>query len=434
MRVDLLIHNARQLLTIASPASKTGPAMSDLGLIEDGALAIKEGRIALVGKSKEVRAQVEAKEELNAFGRVVTPGFVDPHTHLVFAGSRVDEFEMRLKGATYLEIMAAGGGIMSTVRATRQASLEELVAQSRRRLDRVLAYGTTTAEVKTGYGLTFEDEIKMQAAIAFLDKEHLIDLVPTFLGAHAVPTEYAGRSDDYIDLVIQKILPPIAQPGQIGFHAEDGRRFTVRPQVPFCDVFCDEGAFTLAQSRRVLEAAKAWGLGLKIHADEFKTLGGAALAAELGATSADHLISTPEEELRLLAEAETIAVLLPGTPFGLGEERYAPARRMIELGLPVALGTDLNPGTCWCESMQFVIALAARKMGMTSAEAIVASTLNAAYALGKGAEVGSLEVGKKADILILDTSDYRDLAYRFGGNLVARVFKGGQSIWPKEVD
>jgi len=214
----------------------------------------------------------------------------------------------------------------------------------------------------------------------------------------------------------------------------------------FCDVFCDEGAFTLAQSRRVLEAAKAWSLGLKIHADEFKTLGGAALAAELGATSADHLICTPEEELRLLAEAGTIAVLLPGTPFGLGEEHYAPARRMIELGLPVALGTDINPGTCWCESMQFVIALAARKMGMTSAEAIVASTLNAAYALGKGAEVGSLEVGKKAeevgslevgkkaDILILETSDYRDLAYRFGGNLVARVFKGGQPVWPQEVD
>lgn len=417
MRVDLLIHNARQLLTIASPASKTGPAMNDLGLIEDGALAIEEGRIALVGKSKEVRAQVEAKEELNASGRVVTPGFVDPHTHLVFAGSRVDEFEMRLKGATYLEIMAAGGGIMSTVRATRQASLEELVAQSRRRLDRMLAYGTTTAEVKTGYGLNAARELKILQAIKSLDETHPVDLVPTFLGAHAIPQEYKGRSEEYMDMVIEEMLPQAAKEGEC-----------------FCDVFCDEGAFTLAQSRRVLEAAKAWGLGLKIHADEFKTLGGAALAAELRATSADHLICTPEEELRLLAEAETIAVLLPGTPFGLGEERYAPARRMIELGLPVALGTDLNPGTCWCESMQFVIALAARKMGMTSAEAIVASTLNAAYALGKGAEVGSLEVGKKADILILDTADYRDLAYRFGGNLVARVFKGGQSIWPKEVD
>ncbi len=417
MRVDLLIHSAGQLLTIASPGPKTGPAMSDLGLIEDGALAIKDGRIALVGKSKEVRAQAEAKEELDASGRVVMPGFVDPHTHLVFAGSRADEFEMRLKGATYLEIMAAGGGIMSTVRATRQATVEELLAESWQRVDRMLAYGTTTAEVKTGYGLNMAQELKMLQAIKSLDRTHPVDLVATFLGAHAIPEEYKGRNEEYLDVVVKEMLPQAAQEGAC-----------------FCDVFCDEGAFTLAQSRRILEAAKAWGLGLKIHADEFKTLGGAALAAELGATSADHLICTPEEELRLLAEAGTVAVLLPGTPFGLGGEHYAPARRMIELGLRVALGTDLNPGTCWCESMQFVIALAARKMGMTPAEAIVASTLNAAYALEKSAEVGSLEVGKKADILILETSDYRDLAYRFGGNLVARVFKGGQSVWPKEVD
>jgi len=418
MKVDLLIHRAGQLLTLASPQGpKVGTAMSDLGFIEDGALAIKDGRIALVGQSSEVRAQAEARKEVDASGRVVMPGFVDPHTHLVFAGSRVDEFEMRLKGATYLEIMAAGGGIMSTVQATRQASMEELLAQSRRRLDRMLAHGTTTAEVKTGYGLNTVQESKMLEAIKSLDETHPVDLVATFLGAHAIPQEYKGRSEEYIDVVVEEMLPQAAKEGAC-----------------FCDVFCDEGAFTLAQSRRVLEAAKAWSLGLKIHADEFKTLGGAALAAELGATSADHLICTPEEELRLLAEAGTIAVLLPGTPFGLGEEHYAPARRMIELGLPVALGTDINPGTCWCESMQFVIALAARKMGMTSAEAIVASTLNAAYALGKGAEVGSLEVGKKADILILETSDYRDLAYRFGGNLVARVFKGGRVVWPQEVD
>ncbi|MCJ7666935.1 MAG: imidazolonepropionase [Anaerolineae bacterium] len=416
MKVDLLIRNARQLLTIVSPdGPKIGSAMSDLGLIEDGALAIKDGRIALVGKSSEVRAQAEARKEVDASGRVVMPGFVDPHTHFVFAGSRVDEFEMRLRGATYLEIMAAGGGIMSTVRATRQAGIEELLAQSRQRLDRMLSYGTTTAEVKTGYGLNVAQELKMVKAIKSLDESHPVDLVATFLGAHATPQEYKGRSEEYMDMVVEEMLPEAAKEGAC-----------------FCDVFCDEGAFTLAQSRRLLEAAKALGMGLKIHADEFKTLGGAALAAELGATSADHLICTPEEELRLLATAGTVAVLLPGTPFGLGEEHYAPARRMIELGLPVSLGTDLNPGTCFCESMQFVIALAARKMGTTSAEAVVASTLNAAYALGRGAEIGSLEVGKKADILILDTSDYRDLAYRFGGNLVARVFKGGQPVWPKE--
>jgi len=418
MKVDLLIHGAGQLLTLAShKGPKVGPAMGDLSLIEDGALAIKDGRIVLMGKSSEVRAQVEARKEVDASGRVVMPGFVDPHTHLVFAGSRVDEFEMRLKGATYLEIMAAGGGIMKTVEATRAANRWELLSQSRERLDRMLAYGTTTAEVKTGYGLNTVQELKMLQAINSLDETHPVDLVATFLGAHAIPREYKGQSQEYMDMVVKEMLPQAAKEGAC-----------------FCDVFCDEGAFTLAQSRRVLEAAKALGMGLKIHADEFKTLGGAALAAELGATSADHLISTPEEELRLLAEAGTVAVLLPGTPFGLGEERYAPARMMMELGLPVALGTDLNPGTCWCESMQFVIALAARKMGMIPAEAIVASTLNAAYALGKGAEVGSLEVGKKADVLILETSDYRDLAYLFGGNLVARVFKGGQPVWPKEVD
>lgn len=417
MKIDLLIHNSRQLLTLASKGPKVGPAMSDLGLIEDGALAIKDGRIALVGESSEVGAQAEAKKEVDASGRVVMPGFVDPHTHLVFAGSRVDEFEMRLRGATYLEIMAAGGGIMNTVRTTRAANHRELFSQSRERLDLMLSYGTTTAEVKTGYGLSTAQELKMLEAIKGLDEAHPVDLVATFLGAHAIPQEYKGRSEKYVDMVIEEMLPQAAEEGAC-----------------FCDVFCDEGAFTLDQSRRILEKAKELGLGLKIHADEFKPLGGAALAAELGATSADHLICTPEEELRLLAEAGTVAVLLPGTPFGLGEERYAPTRRMIELGLPVALGTDLNPGTCWCESMQFAIALAARKMGMTSAEAIVASTLNAAHALGKGAEVGSLEVGKKADILILETSDYRDLAYRFGGNLVARVFKGGRPIWPNEVD
>lgn len=415
MHADLLIHSVGQLLTLASKGPKAGRAMSDLGLIEDGALAIKDGRIALVGKTSDIRRQVVAQEELDASDRVVMPGFVDPHTHFVFAGSRVDEFEMRLKGATYLEIMASGGGIMSTVRATRAASMEELLAHSRQRLDRMLAHGTTTAEVKTGYGLNTAQELKMLEVIKSLDETHPVDLVATFLGAHAIPQEYKGRSEEYVDMVVEEMLPQAVKEG-----------------ASFCDIFCDEGAFTLAQSRRVLEAAKAWGLGLKIHADEFKSLGGAALAAELRATSADHLICTPEEELRLLAETGTIAVLLPGTPFGLGEEHYASARRMIDLGLAVALATDLNPGTCFCESMQFVIALATRKMGMTPAEAIVGSTLNAAYALGKGRESGSLEAGKKADILILETSDYRDLAYRFGGNLAAMVFKAGRPVWPPE--
>lgn len=302
---------------------------------------------------------------------------------------------------------------MSTVRATREASVKELVAQSLPRLDRMLAHGTTTAEIKTGYGLDYSPEMRMLDAIKILDRRHPIDLVPTFMGAHAIPEEYEGKSDEYVQLVVEGMLPRAAKEG-----------------AHFCDVFCEEGAFTLEQSRRILERAKELGLGLKIHADEFKNLGGATLAAQLGAISAEHLVHTREEEMELLAQARTIAVLLPGTPFGLNQPHYAPARRLIELGVPVALATDLNPGTCYCESMAFIMALACRKMQMTPSEAVVASTINAAYAIGEGKEIGSLKEGKKADLIVLDTHDYRDLAYRFGTNLVTMVFKVGQRVWP----
>jgi imidazolonepropionase len=418
MHVDLFIHSAAQLLTLASEGPKRGAAMGELGIVEDGAVAVKDGLIALVGLTAEVRGQVTVAEEIDAAGKVVMPGFVDPHTHLVFAGHRADEFELRIKGATYMEIMAAGGGIMNTVRATRAASLDELVAQSRERLDKMLAYGTTTAEAKTGYGLDTENELKMLEAIRRLDAEHPVDLVPTFLGAHAVPEEYKGRANEYVDLVVEEMLPRVAS------------SLVTHPSSPFCDVFCDEGAFTLEQSRRVLEAAQALGLGLKIHADEFKPLGGTRLAVELGAISADHLVCTPEEEIEMLARSDTIAVALPGTPFGLGHHEYTPARRIIDAGGALALATDLNPGTCWCESMQLIIALACRFMEMTPAEAIAAATINAAHAVGLGHRVGSLEVGKKADALILDIPDYRHLAYRFGVNLVDKVIKGGEVVAP----
>jgi imidazolonepropionase len=416
MHVDLFIHSAAQLLTLASAGPKRGAAMGELGIIEHGAVAAKDGLIALVGPTSEVQGQVTAAEEIDASGKVVMPGFVDPHTHLVFAGHRADEFELRIKGATYLEIMAAGGGIMNTVQATRAASLYELVAQSRERLDEMLAHGTTTAEAKTGYGLDTENELKMLEVIRRLDAEHPVDLVPTFLGAHAVPEEYKGRADEYVDLVVEEMLPAIAS------------SLVTHSSLPFCDVFCDEGAFTLKQSRRVLEAAQALGLGLKIHTDEFRPLGGTRLAVELGAASADHLVCTPDEEIEVLARSDTIAVALPGTPFGLGHYEYTPARRIIDSGGALALATDLNPGTCWCESMQLIIALACRFMEMTPAEAIVAATINAAHAVGLGDQVGSLEVGKKADILILDIPDYRHLAYRFGVNLVDKVIKGGRLV------
>lgn len=418
MRVDLIIHSADELLTLASPdGPKRGVAMSDLGLIENGALAVNEGRIVLVGTTEEVQAQAAAQEEIDATGRVVMPGFVDPHTHVVFAGSREDEFELRIGGATYMEIMAAGGGIMSTVRATRAATLEELVEQSCVRLDKMLAHGTTTAEAKTGYGLNVADELKMLRAIGDLDASHPIDLVPTFLGAHAIPQEYKGRTDEYVDLVVKEMLPAAAE--------NRGPEASL-----FCDVFCEEGVFSVAQSRRILERARELGLGLKIHADEFKPLGGTALAVELGAVSADHLVCTTDQEIEALAASKTIAVSLPGTPFGLGHHEYTPARKMIRSRVALALATDLNPGTCYCESMPFIIALACRYLRLSPAEAISAATINAAHAVGLGQEVGSLEVGKKADILILDIPNYRHLGYRYGANPVEKVIKNGEVAMP----
>jgi imidazolonepropionase len=395
-----------------------------LGLIEDGAVAISRGLVTLVGTTKEVLAQTEVDEMIDASNRVVMPGFVDPHTHLVFASSREGEFEARIKGATYMEIMAAGGGIMSTVRATRAATLPQLIAQSRERLDRMLAHGTTTAEVKSGYGLNVDNELKMLEAIRQLDATHPVDLVPTFLGAHAVPAEFKGRADEYVEMVINEMLPLVER------ELREGASDASVPSVPiFCDVFCEEGAFSVSQSRRILERAGELGFGLKVHADEFKPLGGTRLAVELGAISADHLVCTPVEEIETLAESDTIAVSLPGTPFGLGHHEYTPARQIIEAGGALALATDLNPGTCYCESMQFIIALACRYMQLTPAEAITAVTLNAAHALGLGDKVGSLETGKKADILVLDIPNYRHLGYHFGVNLVERTIKSGQVLY-----
>jgi imidazolonepropionase len=437
-KVDLVVHSARQLLTLgpfggvedSSAASvvpsrpRRGEAMNELGLIEDGAVAVSRGLITLVGTTEEMLAQTEAEEMIDASNRVVMPGFVDPHTHLVFAGSREDEFESRLRGATYMEIMAAGGGIMSTVRATRAAALPQLIAQSRRRLDRMLAHGTTTAEAKSGYGLNVDDELKMLEAIRQLDATHPIDLVPTFLGAHAVPVEFKGRADEYVEVVINEMLPLAER------ELREDTSGASAPSVPFfCDVFCEEGVFSVNHSRRVLERARELGFGLKVHADEFKPLGGTRLAVELGAVSADHLVCTPIDEIEALAGSDTIGVSLPGTPFGLGHHEYTPARQIIEAGGALALATDLNPGTCYCESMQFIIALACRYMRLTPAEAIAAATLNAAHALCLGDRVGSLETGKKADILVLDIPNYRHLGYHFGVNLVERVIKGGQVLY-----
>jgi imidazolonepropionase len=419
LKADLVVHGAQQLLTIASPQGpRRRSSLEQLEIIKDGAVAVQGDRIALVGRTSDVLAQAgDTARLIDASGKVVLPGFVDPHTHVVFAGDRASEFEKRLQGTPYMEILAAGGGIMNTVRATREGSLEDLARQSRARLDRMLAHGTTTVEAKTGYGLDTDNELKMLDAIRLLDQSHPVDLIPTFLGAHAVPGEYKGRADAYVDLVVEEMLPALEREGYLG-----------REKPLFCDVFCEEGAFSVEQSRRILERAKDLGMGLKIHTDEFKSLGGTALAVELGATSADHLACTTDEEIALLADSDTIGVLLPGTPFGLAEDHYSPARKMIDAGAAVALATDLNPGTCYCESMPFIQALACRQMGMTPAETIVASTINAAFAIGRGHEVGSLEVDKKADLIILDIADYRHLAYRFGTNPVHAVIKAGHLV------
>ena len=418
MQVDLIVQHAAQLCTV--PRHENGPQrgerLGDLGLIEDGAVAIADGRIIAVGPTPEVLADYQAREVLDAQGRVVTPGFVDPHTHLVWAGDRAHEFELRIGGATYMDIMAASGGIMATVRATRAASLDQLVAETRPRLDRMLAHGTTTVEVKTGYGLTTADELKLLEAIRWLDADHPATLVPTFLGAHAVPAEYRGRTEEYVDLVVEEMLPAVVE------------RRAAFPGPFFCDVFCEEGVFDLAQTRRILERAQALGLGLKLHADEFKPLGGTALAVAMGAVSADHLVHTPPAEIEVLGRSATVAVALPCTPFGLAEREYTPARALLKAGAALALATDCNPGTAWCESMPFAMALACRYMGLTPAQALVATTLNAAFAVGLGDRVGSLEVDKNADLLIIGAPDYRHLAYRFGTNLVEVVIKAGKVV------
>ncbi len=428
MAIDLIIHSANQILTLAGAGPKRGAAQSELAIIRDGALAISGERIVAVGDTLDLLALADSHtRKLDARGKIVLPGFVDAHTHAVFAGDRANEFDQRLQGATYLDIQKAGGGIMRTVRATRVATPQAVYTQTRARLDGMLAHGTTTAEVKTGYGLDTANEIKMLDVIAALDADHALDLVPTFLGAHVVPEEYQGREDAYVTLIVEEMLPRIDERRQTKDAESTLRSSVLRPPL-FCDAFCDDGAFTLAQTRRILTRAKALGFGLRVHADEFANLGAVSLAAELGAASADHLMVTRRDEMRALAQANVVATLLPGTTFGLGKIDFADGRAFIAEGVAVALGSDLNPGTCWCESMLLILALACRYAKLTPAEALVAATINAAASLQIANQVGSLEPGKLADVLIAAVPDYRHLAYRFGANPIETVIKRGKII------
>ncbi|MDM8520610.1 imidazolonepropionase [Anaerolineales bacterium HSG6] len=422
MKVDVIIKNADQLVTCASPdGPKRGQAMLDVGAIRNGALAIEEGDIVAVGSTGEIMSAYTAREELDASGKVVCPGFVDPHTHVVYAGDRIAEFEMRIRGRSYVEIMESGGGILSSMRATRAAPVGQLVAETRPRLDSMLALGTTTVEIKTGYGLDTRSELTMLQAIADLSVSHPLDLIATFLGAHSVPPEYAGQTEAYVDLVVEEMLPAVKT-------WSDKQPPHALGAPLFCDVFCEANVFSREQSKRVLQAGQMLGFPAKIHADEFENLGGVSLAVELGAVSVDHLDVTPSHEVAQLAQSDTVGVVLPAVNFNLGSHHFADARALIDAGVALALSTDINPGSAPCPSMPLVMALACRYQHLLPAEALNASTINAAHALGVGHKVGSLEVGKQADLLIVDCNDYRHLAYQFGGNLVERVMKQSRFV------
>jgi imidazolonepropionase len=416
--VDLLITNCGQLCTV--PRHDAGPqrgaALGDLGIIENGALAIDDGIIVGVGDSAEISATYKAARTIDAAGHCVVPGFVDPHSHIPWIGDRAGEFEQRIGGATYMEIMQAGGGIMATVRRVRSATVADLVADNAPRLQRMLAHGTTSLECKTGYGLSTDAEIKQLDAIAALNVATPVELTPTFLPAHAVPADYRDRTEAYVQLVIDEMLPA-------------GARWMAQHNTPlFFDVFCEHGVFDLAQTQRMLAAAQRLGFALKLHADEFVGLGGTKLAVEMGATSADHLVHTPQADIDALGAGKTVAVGLPATPFGLGQQAFTPARAILAAGGALALASDCNPGTAWCESMQLVMAIACRYMRLTPAQALAAATINAAFAIGRGTQVGSLEVGKQADVLILNVDSYQMLGYRFGSNLVQKVIKRGATV------
>lgn len=408
----LLLANAAEVVTLAGPARprKRGE-LRDLRIVADGAVYVERGLIREVGESQELlRRHGDRAEVLDVSGRVVLPGFVDPHTHLVFAGSRHEELDWKIEGLSYQAIAARGGGLMSTVRKTREASPDSLLEGARRRLEALLRHGTTTVEVKSGYGLDLEGERKILEVAAALDARHPADIVPTFLGAHAVPAEYAGQREKYLDLVIKEVLPAVANGG------------TAR----FCDIWVDAGYFTPDDARRLFAAARGFGLAPKVHADELEESGGAELAAEVRAVTADHLIHASRAGIEALAESGSLAVLLPATSFS-SRIPYANARAIIEAGVPPALGTDLNPNA-WTESMQFVIALACHHMGVYPAEAIAMATVNAAYAVGLGAEVGTIEAGKRADLVVLDAESHRHLGYRTSGNLVEKVVKDGRVV------
>jgi len=414
--VDLIVKDIGMLATPRGKAPLSGENQGNVNILKDAFIAVKGESIVALGKQDEIEniALDEHTEIIDAKGSLVTPGLVDSHTHLVFGGWRQKELALKLKGVSYLDILSAGGGILNTVRHTRDASLEELINKGKNSLDVMLAHGTTTCEAKSGYGLNTEDEIKSLKAIKELNDLHSVDLVPTFLGAHAIPEEYKDRKEEYVKLINEEMIPQVAE----------------EKLAEFCDVFCEDRVFNVEDSRSILETGKKYGLIPKVHADEITPLGGASLAAEVKAISAEHLIHATDQGIENMARAKTIAVLLPATSFYLGES-FARARTMIEKGIPIALASDFNPGSCPTESLQLVINIACLKYKMTPEEVLTAVTLNAAAAINRSDSIGSLEVGKQADILIWNAPDLDFIAYHFGVNLVKTVIKRGKVLITK---
>jgi imidazolonepropionase len=413
--IDLIIKNAEELLTLSLSSREE----SGLGIIRNGAVAIKEGRIFWIGKTEELSEKLflnRKGREIDATGKVVMPGLIDAHTHLIFAGSRENEFEQRIQGLSYLEIAEKGGGILSTVEATRKASFDELFLLGKKRLDRMLSKGVTTLEAKSGYGLSLQDELKILKVMKALQENHPIEIVPTFLGAHTVPREFRDARTRYIDLLNKEMIPKVAQ----------------ERLAEFCDVFCEEKAFTVEESKKILETGKQYGLKPKIHADQLSPGGGAELAAEVNAFSADHLEYVSQEGIKKMAEKGVTAVLLPGASFFLSMKKYPPARDMIEQGVPVSLATDLNPGSSMTESLPLMMTMGCTMFKMTPKEVIQATTVHAARSIGREKEIGSLEVGKQADILLLDIPNYRYLPYHFGVDHVEKVIKKGKVVYTRK--
>ncbi|MCT4595004.1 MAG: imidazolonepropionase [Anaeromicrobium sp.] len=410
---NMIIKNANELVTCSGFKAKSGKEMDNIHIIENGAVVIEDGIIKKVGKTEEILKNVDQSkyEVIDATGKAVLPGFVDSHTHFVFGGYREKEFDMRLRGCSYMEIMEAGGGIANSTNGTLKASKEELIDLGKKRLDSMLKFGVTTVEGKSGYGLDFNTEIKQLEVMKELEKIHPMDISNTFLGAHAVPEDYKGRGEEFIDYIIEKVLPHVVE----------------NNLAEFCDIFCEKNVFSIEESRKLLNKAKEMGMKLKLHADEIVHLGGADLAAEVGAVSADHLLQASDEGIKKMAQAGVVATLLPATAFSLKED-YARGRFMIDNGCAVALATDFNPGSCHTESIPLLFALSTLYMNMTTKEAITSLTINGAAAIDRAHEIGSIDEGKKGDLVILEFPSYKFIPYHIGVNTVEKVIKGGKLV------